>query len=245
MSETKKIALVTGANKGIGFETARQLAAKGITVLLGARDTQKGEEVAKKLRDENLDVQFIQLDVTDPAARENTRKFIEENFGRLDILVNNAGVALDFEVLASQGTAEQWRETFETNVFSVIGLTQKLLPLIKKSAAGRIVNVSSILGSLNWSSDPSSDIGSFAYSGTAYNASKAAINMFTVHLANELKDTPIKVNAGHPGWVKTQLGGENAPLTTAQGAETSVMLATLPEDGFTGRYVHLNEDLPW
>jgi NAD(P)-dependent dehydrogenase (short-subunit alcohol dehydrogenase family) len=245
MSELKRVALVTGANKGIGFETARQLAAKDITVLLGARDLQKGEAAANELRAENLDVRFLQLDVTDAASIENARQFIEENFGRLDILVNNAGIAADFEVPASQGSARQWRETFETNVFSVVGLTQKLLPLIRKSRAGRIVNVSSILGSLKWSSDPASNIGSFAFSGTAYNASKAAVNMFTVHLANELKDTPIKVNAAHPGWVKTQLGGENAPLSTAEGAETSVRLATLPEDGFTGKYVHLDEELPW
>jgi NAD(P)-dependent dehydrogenase (short-subunit alcohol dehydrogenase family) len=221
------------------------LAEQGIIVLLGARNQQKGEAAANELRAENLDVRFLPLDVTDAASQENARRFVEENFGRLDILVNNAGVAVDFEITASRGTVEQWRETFETNVFGVVGLTQKLLPLIRKSAAGRIVNLSSILGSLEWSSDPASDIGSFAFSGTAYNASKAAVNMFTVQLANELKDTPIKVNAAHPGWVRTQLGGENAPLSTAEGAETSVMLATLPADGFTGRYVHLNEELPW
>jgi NAD(P)-dependent dehydrogenase (short-subunit alcohol dehydrogenase family) len=145
----------------------------------------------------------------------------------------------------SQGTLEQWRGTFETNVFGTIAVTQTLLPLIKKSDAGRIVNLSSILGSLKWSSDPASDIGSYAFSGTAYNASKTALNMFTIHLANELKDTPVKVNACHPGWVKTDMGGENAPLSIEQGARSPVMLATLEADGFTGRYVHLNEDLPW
>jgi NAD(P)-dependent dehydrogenase (short-subunit alcohol dehydrogenase family) len=241
----KKVALVTGANKGIGFETARQLAAQGITVLLGARDAQRGEEAAKQLKAENLDVRFLRLDVNDTQTHEAARKFIEENFGRLDILVNNAGVSLDAQVPASQGTLEQWRGTFETNVFGTIALTQALLPLIKKSEAGRIVNVSSILGSLHWSSDPASDIGSFAFSGTAYNASKSALNMFTVHLANELKDTPIKVNACHPGWVKTDMGGDNAPLDTTEGAKTSVTLATLPDEGFTGRYLHFDEDLPW
>jgi NAD(P)-dependent dehydrogenase (short-subunit alcohol dehydrogenase family) len=241
----QKVALVTGANKGIGFETVRQLAAKGITVLLGARDEQKGEAAAAKLRGENLDVRFLELDVTDASTHENARKFVEENFGKLDILVNNAGVGLDAGVPVSQITPEQWRGTFEVNVFGTIELTQKLLPLIVKSEAGRIVNVSSILGSLKWSSDPASNIGSFAFSGTAYNASKAALNMFTVHLANELKDTPVKVNTCHPGWVKTDMGGENAPLSTEEGAKSSVMLATLPADGFTGRYVHMNEDLPW
>lgn len=241
----KKVALVTGANKGIGFETARQLAAQGVTVLLGARDEQLGEEAAKSLQEENLDVRFLRLDINDSQTYEAARKFIEENFGRLDILVNNAGVGLDAGVPASQGTLEQWRGTFETNVFGTIALTQALLPLIKKSQAGRIVNVSSILGSLKWSSDPASNIGSFAFSGTAYNASKAALNMFTVHLANELKETPIKVNACHPGWVKTDMGGENAPLEITEGAKTSVMLATLANNGFTGRYVHFDEDLPW
>lgn len=245
MGETKKVALVTGANKGIGFETARQLAAKGITVLLGARDERKGEEAASGLRDENLDVQFLHLDVTDTQMHEAARRFIEENFGKLDILVNNAGITLDAGVPASEGTLEQWRGTFETNVFNLIALTQRLLPLIKKSEAGRIVNLSSILGSLKWSSDPNSDIGSFAFSGTAYNASKAALNMFTVHLANELKDTTIKVNACHPGWVKTDMGGENAPLNIEEGARTPVMLATLPAEAYTGKYVHMNDELPW
>src|SRR5688500_12601210 len=132
MNEKKKVALVTGANKGIGFDTVRQLAGQGITVLLGARNKEKGEEAAKKLRAENLDVRFLHLDVTEAQSQENERSFIEENFGKLDILVNNAGVALDFEVPASAGTLEQWRETFETNVFGVVALTQKLLPLIKR-----------------------------------------------------------------------------------------------------------------
>jgi NAD(P)-dependent dehydrogenase (short-subunit alcohol dehydrogenase family) len=242
---SKKIALVTGANKGIGFETARQLAKQGITVLLGARDERKGEEATGKLRSEDLDVRFLKLDVSDTAAHETARRFIEENFGRLDILVNNAGVSLDAGVLASEGTLEQWRGTFETNVFGTIALTQRLLPLIKKSEAGRIVNLSSILGSLKWSSDPASGIGSYAFTGTAYNASKTALNMFTVHLANELKDTPVKVNACHPGWVRTDMGGENAHLSIEEGAKTPVMLATMQEDGFSGRYIHLNEDLPW
>ena len=247
MSESgdKKVALVTGANKGIGYETARQLAAKGITVLLGARDARRGEEAASRLRAENFDVHFLRVDLTDAETHTSARRFIEENFGKLDILVNNAGIALDFGVPASESAIEQWRATFETNVFGTISLTQKLLPLIKKSTAGRIVNLSSILASMQWSSNPDGGAGEFAYCGTAYNASKAAINMFTIHLANELKNTPIKVNAANPGWVRTEMGGENAPLSAAEGAKTSVMLATLPEDGFTGRYVHLNEDLPW
>lgn len=244
MSENKKIALVTGANKGIGFETVRQLAEQGIKVLLGARDEARGAEAAKKLQETGHDVEFLQLDVNDPASHENARKFIEENYGRLDILVNNAGIAKDYRTKASEGTLEQWRETFETNLFQLIALTNALLPLVKKSEAGRIVNLSSIMGSLAINADPNSPLGN-AYTSTAYSTSKTALNMYTVHLANELKETPIKVNAAHPGWVKTDMGGENAPLDLETGAKTSVALATLPADSFTGKYVHLGEELPW
>ncbi|HQR36005.1 MAG TPA: SDR family oxidoreductase [Blastocatellia bacterium] len=242
---SKKIALVTGANKGIGFETVRQLAAKDITVLLAARDEKRGNESVNKLKGEGLDVQFLQLDVNDTASQENAAKFIADKFGKLDILINNAGIAQDFQVPASQGTLEQWRSTFETNVFNLVSLTQKLLPLVKKSDAGRIVNLTSILGSLALHSDPKSPIAGSSSSGSAYNASKSALNMFTVNLANELKGTTVKVNAAHPGWVKTDMGGDAAPLEVDDGAKTSVQLATLPEDGPTGGYFHLGERLPW
>lgn len=241
----KKIALVTGANKGIGFETVRQLAAKGIFVLLGARDEKRGAEAAAQLKQEGLDVEFLQVDVNDVASQEKAAQFIAEKYGKLDILVNNAGVAKDFQVPASQGSLEQWRETFETNVFNLVALTQKLLPLVKKSDAGRIVNLTSILGSLALHSDPTSPIAGSSSSGTAYNASKSALNMFTVNLANELKGTSVKVNAAHPGWVKTDMGGEAAPLEIPDGAKTSVILATLPDDGPTGGYFYLNDTLPW
>lgn len=242
---SKKIALVTGANKGIGFETVRQLARQGITVLLAARDEQRGAEAAAKLKAEGLDVQFLQLDVNNTASQDNAAKFIADKFGKLDILVNNAGVAKDFGISVSQGTLDQWRATFETNVFNLVSLTQKLLPLVKKSDAGRIVNLTSILGSLTLNTDPNSPIAAASSSGTAYNASKSALNMFTVHLANELKGTSVKVNAAHPGWVKTDMGGEAAPLDVTTGAKTSVALATLPEDGPTGGYFHLGQTLPW
>jgi len=236
MSE-KIVALVTGANKGIGFETARQLAQKGITVLLGARDKVKGEEAAKKLRDESLDVRFLPVDVNDQKTHDAAAKFIEEEFGRLDILINNAGIVEDYDVPASAGTLDRWRKTFETNVFNLVALTQTLLPLIKKSQAGRIVNLSSSMGSLKLNREASSS--------TAYNASKAAVNMLTINLANELKDTPIKVNSADPGWVKTEMGGANALLAVEDGAKTSIALATLPADGDTGKFFHLNEELPW
>jgi NAD(P)-dependent dehydrogenase (short-subunit alcohol dehydrogenase family) len=242
---SKKVALVTGANKGIGYETVRQLAAQGITVWLAARDEKRGTEAADKLKAEGLDVHFVQLDLADTASQENAAQVIADQFGKLDILVNNAGVALDFMVPASQATLEQWRNTFETNVFNLVSLTQKLLPLIKKSAAGRIVNLSSGLGSLTYASDPNFPFAAMAGSTVAYDASKAALNMFTIHLAAELKGTAIKVNAADPGWVKTDMGGQNASLEVEDGAKTSVWLATLPEDGPTGGYFHLGERHPW
>jgi NAD(P)-dependent dehydrogenase (short-subunit alcohol dehydrogenase family) len=244
MSE-KKVALITGANKGIGFETARQLGAQGITVLVGARDEARGTEAAKKLQAESVDAHFLHIDVNDASTHKNAAKFIEEKFGKLDILINNAGVLMDYTVPASAVPVENWRKTFETNVFSLVELTQTMLPLVKKSEAGRIVNLSSILGSLALNSDPNSPIGASNGTNTSYNASKAALNMFTVQLAYELKDTNIKVNSAHPGWVKTDMGGEAAPMEIVDGAKTSVHLATLPADGATGTFTHLGEALPW
>ncbi len=242
---SKKVALITGANKGLGFETARQLGAQGITILVGARDEARGTEAVAKLQAEGVDAHFIQLNVTDAATHANAAKFIEEKFGKLDILINNAGVLMDYGVPISAAPVANWRTTFETNVFSLIELTQTLLPLIKKSEAGRIVNLSSILGSLTLNRDPNSWIAASATMNTSYDASKAALNMFTIHLANELKDTNIKVNSAHPGWVKTDMGGEAAPMEIVDGAKTSVALATLPDDGPTGAYIHLGETLPW
>ncbi|MFN0124403.1 MAG: SDR family oxidoreductase [Blastocatellia bacterium] len=242
---TTKIAFITGANKGLGLETARQLGSQGMTILLGARDEARGTAAARTLQAEGIDARFLHIDMGDPATFAGVAKFIDENFGRLDILINNAGILLDYGVPASAAPVANWRTTFETNVFSLIELTQTLLPLLRKSAAGRIVNLSSILGSLTLNHDPDSPLAAAAMYNTAYNASKAALNMFTVHLANELKDTPIKVNAAHPGWVKTDMGGEAAPMELVDGAKTSVALATLPANGPTGAYIHMGESLPW
>lgn len=192
---------------------------------------------AERLRNEDLDVRFLPVDVNDQKTHDAAAKFIEEEFGRLDILINNAGILEDYDVPASAGTLDQWRKTFETNVFNLVALTQTLLPLVKKSQAGRIVNLSSSMGSLMLNREASSS--------TAYNASKAAVNMFTVNLANELKDTPIKVNSADPGWVKTEMGGANALLAVEDGAKTSIALATLPADSDTGKFFHLGEELPW
>jgi NAD(P)-dependent dehydrogenase (short-subunit alcohol dehydrogenase family) len=241
---TKRIALITGANKGIGFETAGQLGQQQVTVLLGARDAAKGEAAAAKLRAEGLDVRALPLDVTDAKSIQRAVDKVAQEFGRLDILINNAGVMVDDQTKkVSEQSLDAWRTTFDTNVFGLVATTQAFLPLLRKSAAGRIVNLSSILGSNALHSDPQSPIYDFKL--PAYNVSKSAVNAYTVQLAYELRDTPIKVNAAHPGWVKTEMGGEGATMELPDGAKTSVGLATLPADGPTGSYTHLGEALPW
>ena len=244
MATTKKIALITGANKGLGLEMARQLGHSGVQVLMAARDARKGEEAAAKLRDEGLDVQFLKLDIENPDDRAAAAGTVEAKFGKLDILINNAGVAEGgFQVSVSATTESSLRRTFETNFFAPVSLTRALLPLILKSDAGRIVNMSSILGSQTLHADPKSPI--YGFKALAYDASKAALNSFTIHLAYELKDTKIKVNSAHPGWVKTDMGTEAAPMEIPEGGKTGVALALLGEGGPTGGFFHLGETLPW
>ncbi len=247
MSEAKRIALITGANKGIGLETARQLGQLGITVLVGARDLAKGKKAADQLRSEGIDARPVEIDVVNPSHIAAAVSTIERDFGHLDILVNNAGIMVE-DGFGPNGvgtvTGDQLRQTFETNVFAVVAVTQAFLPLLKKSPAGRIVNVSSILGSNTFHATPGSPVYE-AKGAFAYNASKAALNSFTLHLAHLLKDTKIKVNSAHPGWVKTDMGGDGAMLEIPEGAKTEVDLATLPEDGPTGAYIHLGKDIPW
>jgi NAD(P)-dependent dehydrogenase (short-subunit alcohol dehydrogenase family) len=246
MANTKKVALITGANKGLGFEMARQLGQKGVTVVLAARDAQRGEAAAEKLRGEGLDVHFVKLDVTNKADQAAAAKFLEEKFGRLDILVNNAGInAEDFggPNKTSATSEDALRKTFETNFFAQVALTQKLLPLLRKSEAGRIVNMSSILGSQTLHADEKSPI--YDAKAFSYDASKAALNSFTIHLAHELKGTKIKVNSAHPGWVKTDMGTDAAPMEIPDGAKTGVELALLGEDGPAGGFFHLGKPLPW
>ena len=241
---TKKIALITGANKGIGLETARQLAKQGITVLAGARDEAKANLAAAELGKEGLDVHGIVIDVNDERSIQEAAARIERDYGRLDILVNNAGVMWDDrEKKPSEQSLEVWRATFETNLFGLVATTQALLPLLRKSAAGRIVNLSSILGSITLHATPGSPV--YDAKVPAYDASKTAVNAYTVHLAWELKDTPIKVNAAHPGWVKTEMGGEGATMEIQDGAKTSVALATVGPYGPNGSFLHMGETLPW
>lgn len=245
MSEAKKVALITGANRGLGLDTARKLGQQGITVLVAARELTKSEATAATLKKEGIDARAIKLDVTNPADYAAAAKSIEKDFGVLDILVNNAGIFLDNRGPNETSTlsAEVLRKTFDTNFFAVVGLTQALLPLLRKSKAGRIVNLSSVLGSLTLHATKGSPV--YDAKTFAYNASKAALNSFTIHLAHELANTKIKVNSAHPGWVKTEMGGEGAMLEIEDGVKTSVQLATLPEDGPTGGYFHMGESLPW
>jgi len=239
MTQNASIALVTGANKGIGFDTAKQLAARGMTVLLAARTQEKADDAAKKIQG---NVVPVALEVTDEKQRKQLAARIEKEFGRLDVLVNNAGVALEHGLRPSQSTQEILHAIYETNFFAAIALTQQLLPLIRKSTAGRIVNVTSRLGSVSLNAAAPAK-GWFDELG--YNSSKAALNMFTILLAKELEGTAIKINSAHPGWVKTDMGGANAPLELEDGAKTSVWLATLPADGPTGGFFHMQEPLPW
>jgi NAD(P)-dependent dehydrogenase (short-subunit alcohol dehydrogenase family) len=245
MADTNKVALITGANKGIGLETARQLGKQGVTILLGARNLARGEQAAEVLRGVGVDARAVKLDVLDPADYAAVAKLIEKDFGRLDILINNAGV--NFEQLGANSTlttsVETLRKTFETNFFSVVALTNALLPLLKKSDRGRIVNLSSILGSLTLHTTPGSPI--YEAKVFAYDTTKVALNSYTIHLAHALKDTKIKVNSAHPGWVKTDMGTDAAPMELVDGAKTSVELATLPADGPTGGFFHMGEPLPW
>jgi NAD(P)-dependent dehydrogenase (short-subunit alcohol dehydrogenase family) len=246
MASDKKIALVTGANRGIGLETARQLGQKGVTVIVAARSLKSAEETAAKLKAEGLDAFPLKLDVTNAQDREAAARTVSDKFGKLDILINNAGVGAQngmFDLNVSQTTEEELQTVFGTNLFATIAVTRSFLPLLKKSDAGRIVNLSSILGSLALHADPNSPIASVK--AFAYDASKTALNAFTIHLAAELKDTKIKVNSAHPGWVKTEMGTDAAPMEIPEGAKTSVDLALLGPDGPNGRFIHLGQELPW
>jgi len=249
-AHSRGVALITGGVRGIGLETARQLGRLGFTVVLGARDGRKGDEAARKLLSEDIAAEAIQCDVKLQADREATYAHLQARYGKLDVLINNAGVWLESDSASDESPnrtssvpPEVLRETFEVNFFAPVMLTQRLLPLMRRASAARIVNVSSIHGSLTLHSDPSSVI--YPYKYFAYGASKSALNAFTVQLAYELRDTQIKVNAAHPGWVRTEMGGRNAMLDVSEGSRTSVQLATLPPEGPSGGFFYLGEVLPW
>jgi NAD(P)-dependent dehydrogenase (short-subunit alcohol dehydrogenase family) len=242
-----KIALITGANRGLGFETARQLGRRGIRTIIGARDAAKGAQAAEGLRDEGIDAHAVELDVASGASVRDAAQRLRAEHGGLDILVNNAGI-LPEAAAETNGPVDvdMFRETYETNVFGAVSVIQELLPLLRESDAGRIVNVSSTMGSLADQSDPASPY--YGLDVPAYRTSKLALNGITVALAKELADTPIKVNAICPGSVKTDLAPgnrEQAPDTPEEGSRIVVEMATLPDDGPSGRFVDRDGAVPW
>jgi NAD(P)-dependent dehydrogenase (short-subunit alcohol dehydrogenase family) len=240
---TDRIALVTGANKGIGREIARQLAQRGVVVLLGARDATRGRRAAEDLAADGLPVTALRLDVTDPNQAARAAAEIDRRHGRLDILVNNAGVAGGYTGPPSGSTVAHLREVYETNVFGVVTVTNAMLPLLHRSPAGRIVNLSSEAGSLTRNADPD---GPFRdYNALAYQSSKAALNFVTLAYAKELRTTAITVNAANPGFVATDLNHHRGQGTPADGARIAVRLALLGPDGPTGTSQDDNGAVPW
>ena len=243
MTTKTKTALVTGANKGIGRETARRLAQLEMTVLIGARDRARGEATVADLRKDGADVQLVMLDVADAASVARAAAEVAERVGQLDILVNNAGISLGAAAPSAQNL-DAVRNLFATNVWGPVAVTQAFLPLLEKAPAARIVNVSSALGSLGLAAAPDHPIAQFGHL-FGYTASKTALNAFTVRLAHELRDKRIKVNAACPGYVATDLNRHTGPRSVEQGAEIIVRLATLPDDGPTGGFFNDAGSLPW
>ncbi len=245
---TQKIAFITGGNRGLGYQTALDLGPLDIHVVIGSRDEAKGEEAVNKLRLAGVIADFLVFDIQKPEDHKSAYEHFESKFGRLDILVNNAGFAeAEFGSghipTVAETTSESLRKHFDINFFEQVALTQTLLPLLLAAPAARIVNLSSILGSLTLHATPGSPI--YNSKAFAYDATKTALNAFTIHLAYDLRNTKIKVNSAHPGWVKTDMGGPNAMMEVSEGGKTSAELATLPDDGPTGGFFHLGKPLPW
>jgi NAD(P)-dependent dehydrogenase (short-subunit alcohol dehydrogenase family) len=238
-----RIALVTGANKGIGKEICRQLAAKDVLVLMGSRDLDRGENAVADFQARGLRVELIQLDVTSQSSVDRAAAEIERRHGRLDILINNAGIAMDWYP-ASELSVETLQQTFDTNVFGVFRVTKAMIRLLKKSSHGRIVNISSSLGSLTRHTDPNYGVG-VQNMLLAYCSSKTALNMITVQFAQHLKDTGIKVNAANPGYTATDMNQHRGPRTVEQAAATPVRLALLPDDGPTAGVFSDDGVEPW
>ena len=243
MDHTGKVALVTGANKGIGFEVSRQLAALGMTVLMGARNPQLGNEAAAKLGAEGLKVKAFELDVTRPETIASAASAIEKEYGRMDVLVNNAGIADRTDGPPGKVDIDAVRRVLEVNFYGPLQVTQAMLPLVRKAESGRIVNVSSGLGSLTLNADPSWPFAEYKFLG--YNGSKALLNMMTVQLAYELRDTKIKVNAVNPGYTATDMNANSGTQTVAEGSEEIVRQATSGEDGVTGGFSSREGVDPW
>jgi NAD(P)-dependent dehydrogenase (short-subunit alcohol dehydrogenase family) len=248
-NDVTKIALITGANRGLGFEVARQLGRLGVKSLLGARDPEKGAQAAAQLATEGLDAESIVLDVESVSSVEAAAEQVTNEYGGLDILVNNAGILPEATTPDATKPLDLrlFRRTFEVNLFGAVAVTQNFLPLLRRSPAGRIVNVSTTMGSLSDQTNPSSPY--YGLVVPAYQTSKAALNGITIALAKTLADTPIKINSICPGWVQTDLGGPDnraaAPLRAEEAAGIVVTMACLPDDGPTGQFVDRDGTVPW
>jgi NAD(P)-dependent dehydrogenase (short-subunit alcohol dehydrogenase family) len=232
---TARTAIVTGANRGIGLEISRQLVREGVCVVMGARDALKGEMACRSLEAGSLAVSHS-LDVNDTRSVRRFVDFVQGNFGAPAILVNNAGVYPETsEARVVDVKTALWRETFETNLFGAVRMCREVVPLMSRVAHGRIVNISSGLGQM-------SQMGA---GSPAYRVSKAALNAFTATLADEVRGSGILVNSMSPGWVRTDMGGPEAPRGVAEGAETAVWLALLPSSGPTGKFFRDRKPIPW
>jgi NAD(P)-dependent dehydrogenase (short-subunit alcohol dehydrogenase family) len=232
---TERIAIVTGGNRGLGFEICRQLAKNKFKVILTSRDKLKGEKACDLLRKENLEVHFLELDVNSQSSIEKFAGALAKDYGRADVLINNAGIMIDKDNGIEKIGLDKVKSTFETNVLGPLSIIQAILPLMHKHQFGRIVNISSELGSLN-------EMGG-GY--PAYRISKAGINAVTRIFAGELQGSNILINSMSPGWVKTDMGGSGAPGTAEQGADTAIWLSMLPDHGPTGGFYKDRKPYQW
>jgi len=239
----RRVALVSGANRGLGFAISQGLAELEITVILGARNAKKGTQACSRLKRRGLDVHFEVLDVASTKSIQTAVKHIQSRFGRLDILINNAGVMIDSEESVLNVSWHTIQKTLQTNVMGPLRLCKGCIPLMKAGGYGRIVNLASSLGSLTEMADPDSPAA--MVHTPAYRLSKTALNCITILIAQEVREDNILVNSACPGWVRTDLGGAEAPLLPQQGADTPIWLAMLPDGGPRGGFFREREPIPW
>ena len=231
----EKIALISEANRGIGLETCKELAQLGMKVILTSRDPIQGQAALSEITEMDSKIVYHQLDITDQDSIDKLQTYIKEEFGRLDVLVNNAGIYLDQGISVFDLSAKELQKTLDVNLFGAFRLSQAFIPMMQSQKYGRVINVSSGMGSLE-------EMGGM---NAAYKVSKTALNALTRVFAGELLNTNIKVNAMCPGWVRTRMGGPAAPRSLEQGVDTIIWLATLPEDGPSGGYFRDREPIPW
>ncbi len=232
----KRVVVVTGANKGIGYEICRQLARKGLRVVLTSRDERKGRAAQKKLIEDDLDVLYHPLDVTDQDSVDAFEKYLDSELGRLDVLVNNAGIMKEkYETSVVKAKISKIHDTMETNFYGALRVSQALVPIMRRDHYGRIVNISSGMGQLDEMGD----------GAVGYRVSKTALNALTRMLATATEDDGILVNSMCPGWVRTDMGGPDASRGVEKGAETAVWLAMLPHDGPSGGFFRDRKPIPW